>query len=137
CLRYKFMQNEIMADFPTDWDVFPVNEFATFHQENRLEDPMGMVTLLKLGPDGKSTGIFKVVLFGGGIVDIPIPVTDIIHEPPPRLASMVIKISVRADKTNIALNCLEGSAHFVEREVSHGYEFERGHDLFRIPCQIP
>jgi hypothetical protein len=93
-----------MAEFPTDWDVFPVNEFATFHQENRLEDPMGMVTLLKLGPDGKSTGIFKVVLFGGGIIDIPIPVTDILHEPPPRLASMVIKLSVRADKTNIALN---------------------------------
>jgi hypothetical protein len=93
-----------MADFPTDWDVFPVTEFATFHQEDRLEDPMGMTTLLKLGPDGKSTGIFKVILFGGGVVDIPIPVTDILHEPPPRIASMVIKLSVRADKTNIAQN---------------------------------
>jgi hypothetical protein len=93
-----------MADFPTDWDVFPVTEFATFHQEDRLEDPMGMTTLLKLGPDGKSTGIFKVILFGGGVVDIPIPVTDILHEPPPHIASMVIKLSVRADKTNIAQN---------------------------------
>ena len=93
-----------MADFPTDWDVFPVTEFATFHQEDRLEDPMGMTTLLKLGPDGKSTGIFKVILFGGGVVDIPIPVTDILHEPPPRIASMVIKLSVRAEKTNIAQN---------------------------------
>ena len=93
-----------MASFPTDWDIFPEDVFDTYTQNEPLESPMGMTTLIKLDRNGRSTGVFKVILFGGGIVDIPIPVADILHEPPPHIADCVIKLSVRTDRVTIALN---------------------------------
>jgi len=93
-----------MADFPRDWDVHEDKDFATFSMDIPLEADMSVMTLLKLDKTGRSTGVYKIALAGGGVVDIPIPVTDILHEPPLSVANMVIKLSIRADKINIALN---------------------------------
>ena len=93
-----------MASFPADWDVHDEKDFATFNQNEPLDADLSVMTLLKLDNAGKSTGVYKISLSGGGVVDIPIPVTDILHEPPPSVADMVIKLSVRADKINIAQN---------------------------------
>jgi hypothetical protein len=93
-----------MAEFPADWDIFEEDEFATHDVSGQLEDPMAVSTLLKLDKNGKSTGVFRLALSGGGIVDIPIPATDILHKPPPTIADMVIKLSFRADKLTIATN---------------------------------
>jgi hypothetical protein len=93
-----------MAEFPTDWDIYDDRDFATFNQDAPLDADMAVSSLLRLDTDGRSTGVYKLSLTGGGVIDIPIPVTDILFEPPATFADSVIKLSFRADKVNIAMN---------------------------------
>jgi hypothetical protein len=93
-----------MDELPTDWDIYHEGDFATYNQDALLDTDMAVTTLLRLDKDGRSTGNYKLSLSGGGVIDIPIPVTDILFSPPELLRDMIIKLSFRADKLNIAMN---------------------------------
>jgi hypothetical protein len=58
-----------MANFPTDWEVHSDEKFNMFDMDATFDTALGMNTLLKVGADGRSTGIYKLYLFGGGTME--------------------------------------------------------------------
>jgi hypothetical protein len=98
-----------MAEFPPDWDIYEERDFATFNRARDLQTPLAASTLIRLNDDGRSMGIFRIILFGGGILNINIHVCDVLPDPPPSIASQIISLSARADKLAIASNATTSS----------------------------
>ena len=86
-----------MSLFPTDWDIYEDDDFATFDRKDTHDSPMGACTLIRLGADGRSLGIFRIVAYGGGTIEIDIPVRHVLPDPPPHLADLIIRLSAKAD----------------------------------------
>jgi hypothetical protein len=98
-----------MAEFPPDWDIYEERDFATFNRARDLQTPLAASTLIRLNDEGRSMGIFRIILFGGGILNIDIPVSDVLPDPPPSVANQIITLSARADKLAIASNSTTSS----------------------------
>lgn len=93
-----------MAAFPTQWDIHDDADFATFNQEDQSNAPMGLATLMRLDLEGRSIGVYKACIFGGGIIDLNLRVNQLLQAPPADIADLTVRLSVRADRANIALN---------------------------------
>lgn len=94
-----------MTAFPADWDIYEDKDFAVFSRVGHDPDhPLSANTLIRLGPDGRGLGIFRIVVFGGQPLDIAVPIRDIIHEPPQHLSDLVIHFAARVDKLGLLQN---------------------------------
>ena len=70
-----------MASFPTDWSIYDAEQFAAFSVEE-MDTDLGMNTLMKMDEKDRSTGIYKISLFGGGIMEARYPIENILCDPP-------------------------------------------------------
>jgi hypothetical protein len=84
-----------MAAFPTDWSVYDVDQFATYSVDE-MDTDLGMNTLMKMDEKGRSTGIYKISLFGGGIMEARYPIEHILYDPPLSLKDHFIGTSFKA-----------------------------------------
>jgi len=71
-----------MAFFPTDWEVHDISDFTIFQEVGMQDAPLGMNTSMKVGPDGRSFGVYKITLFGGGNLGARYDLSEILYEPP-------------------------------------------------------
>lgn len=93
-----------MSSSRPEFDIFPVEEFSTFAPANMESAPLSMCTLLRLGDNGKSLGIFQICLFGGGVCHLKFPASAVLPDCPPDLADIVLVLSLTARHASPALN---------------------------------
>ena len=87
-----------MASFPTEWSVYDELQFASYTVTDLHDAPLGMNMLVKLGADGRSLGIYKISLFGGGTMEARYPISQILHECPPLFANLMLVTSYTASQ---------------------------------------
>jgi hypothetical protein len=93
-----------MADFPTDWEVHSDEKFHTFHMEPMNDASLGMNTLMKVGADGRSMGVYKIYLFGGGTMESRYRLEEIIYNLPSVFAGLYIKSILKASRVSSGQN---------------------------------
>jgi hypothetical protein len=89
-----------MASFPTDWSVYEVDQFATYSVDE-MDTDLGINTLMKMDEKGRSTGIYKISLFGGGTMEARYPIEHILYDPPLCLKDHFIGTSFKACQAKI------------------------------------
>jgi hypothetical protein len=69
-----------MASFPTDWSIYDAEQFAAYSVKE-MDTDLGMNTLMKMDEKDRSTGIYKISLFGG-VMEARYLIENILYEPP-------------------------------------------------------
>jgi len=93
-----------MASFPTDWDVHHTNDFPTYGCDETLDVPLGMNLLMHLGNDNRSTGCYRISLFGGTAIEASYQLEDITPDLPPQFRSIQARSSFKAANIILATN---------------------------------
>ena len=93
-----------MANFPTDWEVHSDDKFNMFDMDATYDTALGMNTLLKVGSDGRSTGVYKLYLFGGGTMESRFKLEDFIYNLPEVFEGLYIKSVLKAPRVSPGQN---------------------------------
>jgi hypothetical protein len=93
-----------MANFPTDWEVHSDDKFNMFDMDATYDTALGMNTLLKVGSDGRSTGVYKLYLFGGGTMESRYKLEDFIYNLPEVFEGLYIKSILKAPRVSPGQN---------------------------------
>ena len=93
-----------MANFPTDWEVHSDEKFNMFDMDATFDTALGMNTLLKVGADGRSTGVYKLYLFGGGTMESRYKLEDFIYNLPDVFEGLYIKSILKAPRVSPGQN---------------------------------
>jgi hypothetical protein len=103
-----------MAFFPTDRSIYDAEQYSA----QEMDTDLGMNTLMKMDEKGRSTGIYKISLFGGGILEARYPIENILCDPPSCLqghfSGTSFKARARADQSRQGNPCLPapvGTSH--------------------------
>ena len=105
-----------MASFPTDWSIYDAEQFAAYSVEE-MDTDRGMNTLMKMDEKDRSTGIYKISLFGG-VMEARYPIENILYDPPSCLqghfSDTSFKARARAGQSSQGNPCLPapfGTSH--------------------------
>ena len=87
-----------MASFPTDWEVHPAENFASYAVDELVDSPLGVNMLMLLDQDNRSAGSYKLSLFGGGIIEASYPLGNIIPDLPPQFEQLYVHSHFKAHR---------------------------------------
>lgn len=82
-----------MANFPADWQVFPDTEYTSFERIPLADTGSGVDTLVPFSAAGRSSGNFRVHIFGSEGFSVRFPLAKIMHDLPPGLADLQAELS--------------------------------------------
>ena len=94
----------IMSQFPNDWEIYPEDDFSTFHMPDMDAAPLGVCALLRLADNGRSLGIYQLSLFGGGVCRMRFPVSAVLPGCPAVFADILLIVAATAKNIRPALN---------------------------------
>jgi hypothetical protein len=77
-----------MAQFPADWEVFPDSEYNSFHRMPMEDTGTGVNVLVPFSAAGRSSGAFKIHLFGAEGLTAKFPLSKIVHNLPSLLSDL-------------------------------------------------
>jgi hypothetical protein len=69
-----------MTSFPSDWQVFPLKEYAAFNRDSLQDAERGVHVLQKLDNNSRVTS-FRLYIFGRGAVEMRVPVEKLLADP--------------------------------------------------------
>jgi len=77
-----------MAEFPADWEIFPDSEYGSFHRMPMEDTGTGINVLVPFSAAGRSSGAFKLHLFGAEGLTARFPLSKVVHNLPSLLADL-------------------------------------------------
>jgi len=77
-----------MAEYPPDWQIFDAEEYATFHRSPPVHNGGGIHMLVPVNAAGRSTGSFRINVFGAGSFSVRFKLSKIMNDLPPWLDSI-------------------------------------------------
>lgn len=104
------------APYPTDWQVYPESDFATFGREGFADVGKGLLVLVRLGPDHKPRD-FRLCLVGKGDFACRIPLTIVFPNLPAHLRNQYLDISCAKEYAEPYLNSVVSVWRCVEEYV--------------------
>jgi hypothetical protein len=93
-----------MASYPTEWEVHPATHFSTHDTDELIDAPLGMNLLMQMGDDCRSSGCYRITLFGGGHLDIHQNMEDLIPDLPQEFRTLMIQSSFKVHNIPFANN---------------------------------
>lgn len=82
-----------MANFPADWQMFPDAEYNPFERTPLADSGSGINILAPFSAAGRSSGNFRIHLFGTEGFTVRFPLAKIMHDLPPTLADLQAELS--------------------------------------------
>ena len=93
-----------MASFPPEWLIYRAEDFATFQLAPLADAGTTMQTMVLLNPDGSASGNFRVGLAGRDHISAHFKLSQVLADPPPNLAEVVLTYSAALEDVTPPIN---------------------------------
>ena len=107
-----------MTQFPADWQVFPAAEYQGFHRVDTEDPGRSILVLIPLDPAHRSRGDFKLLIFGGGALQLRLPLPALIPELPEEFQQLYLDIESQPADTIGQQNVTVGDWRDIEEIIS-------------------
>ena len=72
-----------MAPFPTQWDIYPLEDYTNFCASNFADTEVIVSLCLQVSPAGVADGHFRISLSGNVLLNNVLPLNSLVPLPPP------------------------------------------------------